>query len=427
MLSISLKFYAESPQVYRRKQAFDLSNVVGRLRFALELYNLSSALNDESENEDTAREVKDLTASVTKVSKEHKLPTFTGKTERPTNNDGGNRTGPNVRPKGDDGGANEQLEACGYEVVPDVFETDGGTWELISKVQHQTYFFIHGVALIIVLQLPPHILTVYRRSDPNKTELIAKHVREGSNELDILKYLHTIRPQSPHVISLIEAIPSITTEWLILPKLHSIGDQRLMNSGGVRRRVELGWGLIKGLAYLHEHKVAHRDVKPHNLVCDGDFGLQIIDFDVAIEVRDENTEIDEYRGTKNWTAPEMGEEEGPTAMYSPIKADRWSCGRVLLRHMMVGKGDQRLSKFAEKLMANDPERRPSLLEWRKWLAPFSSVANVLKDGGKESRSWQDMIEVDGESMKPPDAKKPRLAVTQRGVQPELNGSRLLDR
>jgi hypothetical protein len=67
--------------------------------------------------------------------------------------------------------------------------------------------------LIIVLQLPPHILTVYRRSDLNKTELIAKHVREGSNELDILKYLHTIRPQSPHVISLIEAIPS-NTEWL---------------------------------------------------------------------------------------------------------------------------------------------------------------------------------------------------------------------
>jgi serine/threonine protein kinase len=33
-----------------------------------------------------------------------------------------------------------------------------------------------------------------------------------------------------------------------------------MNSGGVRRRVELGWGLVKGLTYLHEQKVAHRDV-----------------------------------------------------------------------------------------------------------------------------------------------------------------------
>jgi serine/threonine protein kinase len=60
-----------------------------------------------------------------------------------------------------------------------------------------------------------------------------------------------------------------------------------MNRGGVRRRVQLGWGLIKGLGYLHEHKVAHRDVKPHKLVCDDDFELQIIDFDVAIKVQDE--------------------------------------------------------------------------------------------------------------------------------------------
>jgi len=141
--------------------------------------------------------------------------------------------------------------------------------------------------------------------------------------------------------------------------------------------------------------------------------LQIIDFDVAIEVQDENTEIDEYRGTKGWTAPEMGEEDGQTPMYSPIKADRWSCGRVLRRHIMVGKGDNRLSKIANRLMANDPQRRPSLLEWDKWsAAPLSDMANVLKDGGKESRLRQDMVAVDRESMKPPDAKKPKLAVTE---------------
>ena len=280
-------------------------------------------------------------------------------------------------------------------------------------------FFIRDVALTIVLQLPHHILTVYRRRDRNKTELIAKLVREGSNEPDILKYLHTMRPQSPHVISFIEAIPSITTEWLILPKLHSIGDQLFMNRSGVRSRVQLGWGLIKGLAYLHEHKVAHRDIKPHNLVCDGDFRLQIIDFDVAIKVQDENTEIDEYRGTKNWTAPEMGDEEGPTPMYSPIKADRWSCGRVLLRHIMIGR-DKQLSKFADQLMANDPQQRPSLLEWPQFAA-LPNVASVLKDGGKESRPRLDVIGVDGESMNPPDAKKPRLVVTERRVQPVRNG------
>ncbi|KAH8980622.1 kinase-like domain-containing protein, partial [Lactarius hatsudake] len=87
--------------------------------------------------------------------------------------------------------------------------------------------------------------------------------------------------------------------------------------------------LIKGLAYLHKHRIAHRDIKPDNLVCDDVFRLKIIDFDIAIEVQDENTEVDEYRGTEDWTAPEIGKEDGPTPMYSPIKADRWSCGRVL--------------------------------------------------------------------------------------------------
>ena len=171
---------------------------------------------------------------------------------------------------------------------------------------------------------------------------------------------------------MIEGILSISGEWLILPKLYTICYQRFMDSGGDSCRVQLGWGLIKGLAYLHKHKIAHRDIKPDNLVCDNDFRLQIIDFDAAIHVQDENTLIDRYRGTKDWTAPEIGTVEGPTPMYSPIKADRWSCGRVLLHHIMVvGKGDSNLRKFAQKLMANDPQQRPSLIAWREFLGEGS--------------------------------------------------------
>ena len=86
----------------------------------------------------------------------------------------------------------------------------------------------------------------------------------------------------------------------------------------------------------------------------------------------------------------------------------WASGRVLLRHIMVGRGDERLVKFANQLMANDPQQRPSLVEWRKWFAPSPKD---VKTGGKETRPRQDMIEVDGEDMKPPDAKKPRFTVT----------------
>ncbi|KAF8270894.1 hypothetical protein EI94DRAFT_1494301, partial [Lactarius quietus] len=84
-----------------------------------------------------------------------------------------------------------------------------------------------------------------------------------------------------------------------------------------------------GLAYLHEHKIAHRDIEPDNQVCDRSFCLQLINFDTAIRVPDENTEIDKYRGTQGWTVREMGEPDEPTPTHSPIKADRWSRCQVL--------------------------------------------------------------------------------------------------
>ena len=53
------------------------------------------------------------------------------------------------------------------------------------------------------------------------------------------------------------------------------------------------WGLIKGLAYLHELCIAHRDIKPDNLVVDQDFCLKIIDFDIAMQLKDENEKVDD--------------------------------------------------------------------------------------------------------------------------------------
>jgi serine/threonine protein kinase len=252
------------------------------------LYNLPSALHADEDEKGTRGQVNKLTDIVIQISTRNHLLTITsnGKGKRPASNKWGGRSGSN-RSLTDSDGADEQFKVSGYEVVPDDFETDDGTWRLIGKVQHRNYlhFSIHDVTLTIVLQPPPNIRMLYRRSDPNKTEYIAKHVREGSNELAIHEYLHTRRSHSPHVVSLIEVIPSTTREWLILPKLHPIHDQWFMNSGGVAGRVLLGWGLIKGLAYLHEHRIAHRDIKPDNLIRDQDFLLKIIDFDVAIKVR----------------------------------------------------------------------------------------------------------------------------------------------
>jgi serine/threonine protein kinase len=361
------------------------------MRFALELYNFSSTWHDD---EHTRQQVDRLRAVVDNVSA-YLDPFHPSRSKRSTTDTTGGDDQPSTKSKtGDTGDAAGQLEDSGYKVVPDVLETDGGTWELIDKAQHRNHFSIPDVTLTIVLQPPPHVRIVYRQSDPNKTRYIAKHLREGSNELAIHEYLQSIPSPSHHIISFIEAVPSTTREWLILPKLYLIRYQWSLDENGVAGRVRLGQGLIEGLAYLHEHKIAHRDIKPGNLVRDSNFNLKIIDFDLAIKVQDENTEIDKYCGTEGWIAPEIGKEEGPTLMYSPIKADRWSCGRVILRHIMVGvtvgKGVRDLLMLANRLIAKDPQQRPSLLE----------LPIVMHD------RWRDVGEK--ENMKPPLPKKRRL-------------------
>ena len=109
-------------------------------------------MEDDGENGDTTEKVKELTTDLDQLGKDNNLSGFTGKTKtkRLPGNYGRNQPGTSVHGSGGGGGAAEQLETCGYEVVPDVFETDGGTWELISKVQHRNHFSIHDVALTIL-------------------------------------------------------------------------------------------------------------------------------------------------------------------------------------------------------------------------------------------------------------------------------------
>ncbi|KAG6370395.1 hypothetical protein JVT61DRAFT_12116 [Boletus reticuloceps] len=96
--------------------------------------------------------------------------------------------------------------------------------------------------------------------------------------------------------------------------------------------------------------------------------------------------------------------------HSPIKADRWSCGRVLLSLLDVfGKQEMSLRAFARNLMAHDPKQRPSLLEWSRYLAPpFSDSGKIGNpDAGKTSQRRRDRVEGDGEMTKR-NVKKQRL-------------------
>jgi serine/threonine protein kinase len=260
--------------------------------------------------------------------------------------------------------------------------------------------------------MPPNILTVYRRSDPSK-KFIAKKVGEESNELKILKLLNNFQPRSEHIISLLDSFQVQSRTWAILPKMDTVMDYILIAPDELSEHIgQICWGLIKGLAYLHEHRIAHRDIKPDNLlVGKEDFCLKVIDFDTAIKVNNEDEEVDGECGTEGWMAPEV---EARSSMYSPIRADRWSCGKVIIFLLdKFGKKDEPLRSIAMRLKARSPRQRPSLLEWQISSAlPVLDSAKGRRAGErKASRSRQDIIRVDeGEVLI---AKKRRLAISRK--------------
>ncbi len=235
--------------------------------------------------------------------------------------------------------------------------------------------------------------------DLNNKEFIAKKVREDSNELEMLRLLNTIPRKSDHIISLVDSFHG----WVILPKLATVkGYLDFGRNLSASKVSQLCLGLIKGLAYLHEHRIAHRDIKPDNLLVNNeDFRLIITDFDTAMRVEDEDEEVNDQCGTKHWMAPEVERK----LRHSPIKADRWSCGYVILYFLDKSKQEgKHLKAFANKLTAHDPKRRPSLLEWERLSdAPLLDVANVSNVGERKAlRPFQGKMVVGRENTPPPE-------------------------
>ncbi|PFH53053.1 hypothetical protein AMATHDRAFT_105040, partial [Amanita thiersii Skay4041] len=83
-----------------------------------------------------------------------------------------------------------------------------------------------------------------------------------------------------------------------------------------------------GGSVMHEHEVAHLDLKPENLVIrEGD--LQIVDFGPSFRVSGRKEVVKGFRGTRPWVAPEVGKADMSDEAFSPIAADLWATGRII--------------------------------------------------------------------------------------------------
>ncbi|CAN1310115.1 CBL-interacting serine/threonine-protein kinase 7 [Linum perenne] len=166
-------------------------------------------------------------------------------------------------------------------------------------------------------------------------KIIDKTKMESIMEPKVIGEIKAMRrlQQHPHILRILEVLATKTRICLVMD-LAIGGDifskvikRGRMKESGARRYFQQ---LVSALRFCHDNGVAHRDLKPHNLLLDQDGNLKISDFGLSALAEAEvknggNGNLQTVCGTPAFTAPEVMYRRG----YDGAIADAWSCGVIL--------------------------------------------------------------------------------------------------
>lgn len=213
------------------------------------------------------------------------------------------------------------------------------------------------LCLLIAFQGDSYVLGA--KASRSSEVVVVKRLARDTKEYEILRRCQQLN--APNVIRLIETIEFTDGLFIIMPKLCVLEHALLGNDELPKRLHRMSFDLARGVAFLHIHGIAHLDLRPLNVGFDQDYSLQIFDFGLSEEVSSEDDLVTGARGHPDYMAPEQ--KDGP---FSPLLADRWSCGQIF-QDMSIRVHDDAqklaLRSFSKKLKAVKPTWRPSLDEW----------------------------------------------------------------
>ena len=128
----------------------------------------------------------------------------------------------------------------------------------------------------------------------------------------------------------------------------------------VREALELALQVARGLAFAHGQGIVHRDVKPQNVLLNGDGEAKVTDFGIARTLTvDGVTQTGTVMGTSNYIAPEQA-----SGQPVDVQTDVYSLG-VVLYELLAGDVPFPGDNFVSIAMKHVNEPPPNLLEVRK--------------------------------------------------------------
>ncbi len=159
----------------------------------------------------------------------------------------------------------------------------------------------------------------------NDAQFIERFRREAKNAAAL---------NHPNIVSIYDRGEAEDTYYIAMEFLDGRSLKELIVGRGaapINVAIEYARQILSALRFAHRHGIVHRDIKPHNVLVDGEGRVKVTDFGIARAGTSQMTETGSIVGTAQYLSPEQarGGEVDP-------RSDLYSLG-VVLYELLTGK------------------------------------------------------------------------------------------
>jgi serine/threonine-protein kinase len=180
----------------------------------------------------------------------------------------------------------------------------------------------------------------------NDDQFIERFRREAKNAAAL---------NHPNIVSIYDRGEAEDTYYIAMEFLDGRTLKELIVSRGaapINVAIEYARQILSALRFAHRHGIVHRDIKPHNVLVDGEGRVKVTDFGIARAGTSQMTETGSIVGTAQYLSPEQarGGEVDP-------RSDLYSLG-VVLYELLTGKtpfDGETPVEIAMKHLSNAPQ------------------------------------------------------------------------
>jgi serine/threonine protein kinase len=217
--------------------------------------------------------------------------------------------------------------------------------------------------------------SVYRAHDQlleRKVALKILHERYGEDDEYVERFRREARAVAqlshPNVVTVIDRGEDDGRQFIVFEYIDGENLKQVVEREGplpLDKVIELGLEIAQGLAFAHERGIVHRDVKPQNVLLNGDGKAKVTDFGIArtLDVEKGVTQTGTVLGTSDYIAPEQA-----SGQVVSRETDVYSLG-VVLFELLTGSVPFKGESFVAVALQHVNEPPPSVLERRPETPP----------------------------------------------------------